>query len=706
MTARVLVVDDDLALLEALPETLRLRMPDVAVETCDSAAAALERIVATDYDAIVTDIKMPGMDGLALLAQIRVLRPDTPTLFITGHGEHDLAVQSLRGGAYDYVQKPVDRDYFVATLGRAIQVRQLHRQVTTQQQALERHAQELETVVAVRTRELRETAERVRALTEVATAIHAAQGVEEVLRTVVGAACRLAGTGIAVAGCFRGPDDAGALADARQWEITVLPREMIHRTDRGQIARLFAHVCKARKAVRIGDASADPMWRNFPPGGGRPPGNGASREGDGQGAPVRIASILAMPIHGRSGKVLGAIILGDPAPARLTEDVEVQIQALARQAAIALENALLYEHERGIAETLQRSLLPERLPEFPGVAMGARYLPGSHEAVGGDWYDAFTLPTGQIALVMGDVAGRGIWAAAVMGQLRNALRAYAHEGLPPATIAERLNRLIDPEAMATLLYMVFDPDTWTVRYVNQGHLPPLVLTPAGETQFLPGGGPPLGTPQALTYHEEFTALQPGATVVLYTDGLVEVRGEAIDAGLGRLEQVIGRTASLEVRDQVDRVLAEMLGARPAGDDIAVLALRTTPLDPGRLELRLPAVPTSLPQLRRILRRWLDAAGVQGDDAYEIITACHEACANAVEHAYGPADQTFALNATMTEEGIVIHIQDAGQWRAPHGPRRGHGLKLMEALMDTVDIASGSQGTLVKMRRRVDGGVRV
>ena len=128
-TPRVLIVDDDVALLEALPEALRLRMDGVIVDTCDSGSAALDRIAATDYDAIISDIKMPGIDGLALLAKIRVLRPDTPTLLITGHGEHDLAVQALRGGAYDFIQKPIDREYFVASLRRAVQMRQLTRQV-------------------------------------------------------------------------------------------------------------------------------------------------------------------------------------------------------------------------------------------------------------------------------------------------------------------------------------------------------------------------------------------------------------------------------------------------------------------------------------------------------------------------------------------------------------------------------------------------
>ena len=155
--ARVLLVDDDPALLQALPEALRLRMDAVTVDTADSAAAALDRIAARDYDAVVTDIKMPGMDGLELLAELRALRPDTPTLMITGHGEHDLVVHALRAGAYDFIQKPIDRDYFVASLCRAIATRALSRQCKQQQLALERHLSELEAIVEARTRELRQT---------------------------------------------------------------------------------------------------------------------------------------------------------------------------------------------------------------------------------------------------------------------------------------------------------------------------------------------------------------------------------------------------------------------------------------------------------------------------------------------------------------------------------------------------------------------
>jgi DNA-binding NtrC family response regulator len=130
---RVLIVDDDPALLQALPEALRLRMSTVTVDTADSATAALDRIAAWDYDAIVTDIKMPGVDGFALLAEIRTRRPDTPTLMITGHGEHALAIGALRGGAYDFIQKPIDRDYFVTSLRRALEMGELRRRAKEQQ---------------------------------------------------------------------------------------------------------------------------------------------------------------------------------------------------------------------------------------------------------------------------------------------------------------------------------------------------------------------------------------------------------------------------------------------------------------------------------------------------------------------------------------------------------------------------------------------
>ncbi len=153
---RVLIVDDDLALLQGLSRAIALRLPEIAVDTSSSAQEALELMRGQTYDAVVSDIKMPGMDGLALLAKIHTLSPQTPTLLITGHGEQDLAIQALRGGAYDYMQKPIDRDSFLAALQRAIQTYQLRCQVMEQQQALEGYARSLECLVQQRTQELAE----------------------------------------------------------------------------------------------------------------------------------------------------------------------------------------------------------------------------------------------------------------------------------------------------------------------------------------------------------------------------------------------------------------------------------------------------------------------------------------------------------------------------------------------------------------------
>jgi two-component system sensor histidine kinase/response regulator len=156
----VLIVDDDLALLEALPEALRLRMGGVTVETADSAATALDRLAGQDYDAVVTDIRMPGMDGLKLLEEIRNRRPDTPTLIITGHGDNDLVVHALRGGARDFIQKPIDRDYFVAALYRAIREHVGARRLKERQVAMESFADELERIVAKLERDLQATQSR------------------------------------------------------------------------------------------------------------------------------------------------------------------------------------------------------------------------------------------------------------------------------------------------------------------------------------------------------------------------------------------------------------------------------------------------------------------------------------------------------------------------------------------------------------------
>jgi serine phosphatase RsbU (regulator of sigma subunit) len=230
---------------------------------------------------------------------------------------------------------------------------------------------------------------------------------------------------------------------------------------------------------------------------------------------------------------------------------------------------------------LQRSFLPEALPTVAGVDVAARYQPGGPGVdVGGDWYDFLDLPDGSLLLVMGDVVGKGVLAASLMGQLRNALRAFAFEGYPPAIICTKLNNLLceraETNAMATLVVARYEPGSGVLHIVRAGHLPPLVIEPDGRTRFCElGGGLPLGTLAATTYEEGTTELVPGSTILLYTDGLVESRRTSLEDGLQLLKNAA--SAPIDLERLCDHVLEVSLGAAPAEDDVALLFMRVDPL---------------------------------------------------------------------------------------------------------------------------------
>ncbi len=278
--------------------------------------------------------------------------------------------------------------------------------------------------------------------------------------------------------------------------------------------------------------------------------------------------------------VFGALVLGVPAGRPVDDAMLRFFDLLTEHLASALLNARLDEEERHafltehqIATTLQQSLIPD-LPDVPGVELHGRYLPGSAEVdVGGDWYDAVSLPDGRIAIVIGDVVGKGVAAAAQMGQLRNAMRAYLLEGFSPAEVIRKLNHLtisLSGTSFATVLCMFHDPRTRSLEWCRAGHLPALVRGIDGSTRFLDGGGsPPIAVFSDAAFSDASTVLAPGEMVVLYTDGLVERRGEDLDAGLGRLADVV---ADLDPRNiDVDDLIAPLL-ADERRDDVAVLLL--------------------------------------------------------------------------------------------------------------------------------------
>lgn len=415
--------------------------------------------------------------------------------------------------------------------------------------------------------------------------------------------------------------------------------------------------------------------------------------------PLANAVIVPLPGHDR---VVGAmtLVMQRSSGRHLHQDDLDLAEMLARRVAAAAENAEEFAAQQAAAEMLQHSLLPDRLPLVPGMDMTARYLPGGAGVdIGGDWYDVIALPDGTVGLAMGDVVGKGIRAASLMGQLRNGLRAYARDGRQPAAALEQLNELLtdvdSPDHMATLVFGVFDPCTGELTLANAGHLPPLLCRPDGTAEFLQcGPGLPLGALPESGYRNTTFTIAPGSTLLLYTDGLVESRQLPLDDGLERLRSsMVGQADCSEVCDVVLDGLA--LGGTNR-DDTALLAVRYLALG-NELQLSLPARPATLKPLRNVLRRWLREGGASEEEISDILVAAGEACANVVRHA--PAGDPAILEVNGRRGGdISITVRNQGRWRNGSRPGdSGRGLAIIEELMDEVNVTRGPPETAVTMR---------
>jgi PAS domain S-box-containing protein len=287
---------------------------------------------------------------------------------------------------------------------------------------------------------------------------------------------------------------------------------------------------------------------------------------------------VGMPLLA-AGSAIGALRFSFSRPRKITDEERVFLEALAGQCALAVERASLFEREHTTAETLQRSLLPDRLPSVPGIILDARYLPVTRNMeIGGDWYDAFRLPDGRLAVAAGDVMGKGLSAAAGMGRVRNALRALALTDPRPAAVLAGLDRLFTAteldEQVTTVAYLVFDPVSGEGLAGNAGHPPPLLMSSGAPPRLdLGEAGTPLGW--ASPRQQYVFRLPPGHTAVLYSDGLVENRRRGLHSGLDELVAVAGQAAP-EVAEDPARLLEylvdRMLTGYEQDDDVTVLVL--------------------------------------------------------------------------------------------------------------------------------------
>jgi putative methionine-R-sulfoxide reductase with GAF domain len=284
-----------------------------------------------------------------------------------------------------------------------------------------------------------------------------------------------------------------------------------------------------------------------------------------------IRAMLGVPLIA-DGRVIGVLHVGSLTPRKFTSDDVSMLELAADRAALAVRSVRSAD-DRIAAEALQRSLLPSALPTVPGVQIAARYVPGSG-VVGGDWYDVFLLPSGELGVVIGDVAGSGLGAAIVMGRMRSALRAYALETTDPAEVLGRLDRKMqhfEPGALATVLYAVLDPALDRAYVCSAGHLPPVMAVPgeAGElADIIPGLM--IGVDDRARRRVTTVKIAPGAILCLYTDGLVERREYPLDEGLARL---CGAVAAQPPEQVCASVMGALVGSAAARDDIALVALR-------------------------------------------------------------------------------------------------------------------------------------
>jgi PAS domain S-box-containing protein len=357
------------------------------------------------------------------------------------------------------------------------------------------------------------------------------------------------------------------------------------------------------------------------------------------------------------------------------------------------------ETARETSLTLQRAMLaPMAIP----AGFAARYEPAVPPLeIGGDWYDVLPVGERRIGIIVGDCVGRGLKAAAVMGQLRSSARALLLTGAEPGVLLEQLDVVANliPDAFCTTVFVaVFDVESRLLTYSRAGHLPAVLATPKFQTSMLTGAGSvPLAVHRDHPRPQESQVLTPGSTLLLFTDGLVERRGEQIDDGIARVADLLGQTVDSPVDAVAELMLRELAPTRGYDDDVAIVVCRP-PL--ASLRIEGDAAPDRLAVVRHRLTDWLRAIGLPDQLIADVVLAVGEACTNCIEHAYsGRSQGPMRVEADVEGDEIHVKVVDFGSWKTPTADPniRGRGLPLIRALSDVCHVDSTGAGTTVAMR---------
>jgi anti-sigma regulatory factor (Ser/Thr protein kinase) len=411
-----------------------------------------------------------------------------------------------------------------------------------------------------------------------------------------------------------------------------------------------------------------------------------------------VKALAALPLRTRS--LRGGITVGYERPHDWLPAERATLTGTADLVAQAAERARLFETQHGTAQLLQRSMLPQALPSVAMFRVAARYEPGvDGNAAGGDFYDAFVLPGRQFAVVLGDVAGHDVRAAAVMGQVRAGLRTMALTDSDPSAVLAAIDRLVfsiageagSHELFVTVVYAVADPDARTLNVASAGHPPPLLRRPGAPTlaEFVDTKpGPPLGVGGGV-YPTVTTKLTAGDTVLLFSDGVVERRDRPIDEGLATLAAAVSASVSGDPRNLCAVVTNAVTGS--TDDDVAALALEYAATPSRVASLDLPAEATMPARTRRWLSQQLGGWGVPDETVHVAMLCVSELTTNALLHAGTPT----RIDIDLSDERLLIAVSDSGtRGRAARSEpealsTRGRGLNLVAGLAD----AWGSEPTV-------------
>lgn len=661
---RILIADDNADLRAYLASMLTAKY---SVDTVSDGAALVAAARAQRPDVIVTDVRMPFIDGLEAARMLREdpRTADIPIILLSGKGGDEAADAAIDAGVDDYLVKPFTVAELIARVDALARRRSAFRETA-------------DAVAGADVRTWRLLAAAAEQFVGISRPVTVLDALGDIIVPALG---------------------DWYVAYVRENGVTRLKSVRHHQPSKRdfiwRLEREYPHAdgdgSPVDRAIATGEAVFVPnLSPEFIASFARGQRHAAMI------AALRFRSAAVIPFNA-TDDVRGAIlVLTVAARPNLRLNDAAVLQRIIARAATAYHAAIVAERKAGVTSALQRALMPGRLPAIEGLTLSVAYAPAAREEhIGGDWYDALALPDGRILLSIGDVIGHGLDASVAMSILRAAIRSAARQDPRPSSILACLNALLlrdHHDRLATALIAILEPLSLDVTLASAGHVPPAIAGPRGEITHPDVAGCLLGVDANAEYKDVEFRLEPGSSMLLYTNGLIN--DQDLDAATSRLESALLTSASAG-DDLAGAVFRSLLGDNAPVDDVAVLGI-TASATLDRLDLTLPAEPANAVRARTAIARFLNGAGM-ADRVGDLLVAAGEAIGNAIEHAYRGQAGALRVRGRATLDSVTVEIRDCGTWQndvAVEG--RGFGLPLMRAFADAVEVERTPFGTRVEL----------